>query len=107
MRIVLTFTVSGEYLATIMYTLQMFEQSDKVKQAIPKFKAKHFCSGSAFLLPLNKKLIKRFTNERFVYTDFQVFDEDLILRQIPRIDFKFPKYNNSIYSYLLLGVKRH
>lgn len=90
--------VSAEYVAMIFHKLGIFDLGatpDSVEDVISKFKAKHFTSNSKYELPLTN-IVRRIDKEMYLYLDFQVYDEDLIIRTSPQPPLTFPRSKKSL-----------
>lgn len=96
----LSMLCSAEYVAMIFNKLNIFKDNEKSRNVVPLFKPKHFSSGCAYAIPFNEELIRDFQLEMYIYLDYQVFPEDIVLRTKPEFNFSFPKAPKSLcYSY--------
>lgn len=79
--------ISGEYLAFVLNKLNIFKNAYK---DVPKVRPGHFFSGSDVELPWNKEIIQYISKEFYLFLDFQVYMEELKVRESPTIPKNYP-----------------
>jgi hypothetical protein len=70
---------SAECVALLFFKLGIFRSGTNLNDIVTKFVPSHFASSSPYYLPLNTAIVDNISGERYLYSDFQLWRQDILV----------------------------